>query len=196
MAAEAILPSVTGALLAAVVWTLARDLRLWASGRGWLRNAVVFRDAAAVRTILDAAPHLADDPEALFDAVFHEQDEVLAVLLERGADVRRPLRWGGAALHIAARYGTAESVAALLAHGADIDQDCGGTPLYWAADQGRADVVELLLARGANARLVPVERIGRSMFKPKPSGREAFAGICQRVAEAQRARPDSGTSAD
>jgi len=197
MAAEAILPAILVVLMiAAVVVTLARDFHLWASGREQLRSAVLFRDAAAVRKLLDASPHLADDREALFSAIFQNRDEVLAVLLERGADVRRPLQWGGAALHIAARYGTAESVQAVLAYGADIDQDCGGTPLFWAADQGRPDVVELLLQRGANAGLVAVEQIGLSAFKPKFTGQEGFEAIRRQVAEAQRRQAEPGAAAD
>ena len=187
MSAGAIFAAVTVVLVvSAVLVTLARDLYLWASGRERLRIAVLFRDAGAVRKLLDASPNLAGDTEALFSAIFQKRDEVLAVLLERGADVRRPLEWGGAALHIAARYGTAESVQAVLAHGADIDQDCGGTPLFWAADQGRPEVVELLLQRGANASLVPVEQIGLSGFKPKSTSRAGFEAIRRRVAEAQQ----------
>src|SRR5262245_44802380 len=99
-----------GAIFAAVVVMLvivafaailARDFHLWASGRERLRNAVLFRDAAKVRNILDASPHLAGDPEALFSAIFQNRDEILAVLLERGADVCLPLGGIGAALHVA-----------------------------------------------------------------------------------------------
>jgi ankyrin repeat protein len=197
MSAEAILAVVIVVLLiASVLVTLARDVCLWASGREHLRIAVKFRDAAAVRMLLDASPQVADDPEALFLAIFLNRDETLVVLLERGADVRRRLEWGGAALHVAARYGTVETVRAVLAHGADIDEDCGGTPLYWAADQGRPEVVELLLRCGANATLVPVEEVGRSAFKPKFTGREGFEAIRQRLAEAQRMQVEPSALAD
>lgn len=194
MPVDAVLGSVVvGLLIAAVLVVLARDVCYWASGRAQLSNAVAFQDAAAVRKLLDAAPQLAADPEALFSAIFSNCDEILAVLLERGADVRRPLEWGGAALHIAARYGTAESVRAVLAHGADIDEDCRGTPLYWAADQGRLEMVELLLRCGANASLVPLEEVGRSAFK-KPAVDEWFEPIRRRLVEAAHKPAEPGAA--
>ena len=50
--------------------------------------------------------------------------------------------------------GPAETVAALLAKGADVNvrNNDGATPLDLAAYEGRADVVELLVAAGAESR--------------------------------------------
>ena len=59
-------------------------------------------------------------------------------------------------LHTAARGGDIETVAALLAHGADVNEydSLGGTALHDAAWSGEAKIVELLIEHHAdlNAR--------------------------------------------
>jgi ankyrin repeat protein len=63
---------------------------------------------------------------------------------------------GLAALHIAARQGSIESVQALLDAGADIDQPSAGdriTPIIIATLNGHFDLAEVLLDRGADPNL-------------------------------------------
>ena len=59
-------------------------------------------------------------------------------------------------VHVAARGGDIETVAALLAHGADVNEydSLGGTALHDAAWSGEAKIVELLIEHHAdvNAR--------------------------------------------
>jgi ankyrin repeat protein len=155
------------------------------SGAERIHQAVMNKDAVEVRNLLAASPELACDPEVMLWAILKRQDDILAMLLELGANVRQELEWGGAALHIAARYGTLKSVQAILARGADLNEDRGGTPLYWAADQGRPEMVELLLQHGADSRSVAIDKIGKSSFKPTETGQEGFESIRQRVARAQ-----------
>ena len=65
--------------------------------------------------------------------------------------------YGGlTALHLAIREGQAETVAALLEAGADIDQRSAGdgtTPLLMATINGRFDLAKMLLERGADPHL-------------------------------------------
>jgi ankyrin repeat protein len=139
-------------------------------------------DLARLKSRLDGSPDRAVPADALFSAIFQQAPvEVLKLLLDRGANIHEPLEWGGAALHIAARYGSAAAIRFLIERGADINQDLDGTPLYWAADQGRAKTVELLLGLGADPKRVPVDAVGKSSFKPKDASKEEFERIRERL---------------
>src|SRR4051812_15242941 len=66
------------------------------------------------------------------------------------------------ALHVAAQRGEVDSVAALIASGADVNgfDDLGHTPLHYAAAHERLDVARLLLASGANVNARQLETAG------------------------------------
>ena len=59
--------------------------------------------------------------------------------------------FGMTPLHYAVMSGLADTVQALLDHGADVNarDDEGQTPLHLAAQQGRVDLVQMLLAHNA-----------------------------------------------
>jgi ankyrin repeat protein len=122
------------------------------------------------------------------DSVVGDYHEMIALLLERGANVhfdndrviRASARYGnspvvemlrqyGANYGIceAAAIGDAESVGRFLAEGINIDtqwdEDLRETPLTLAAGRGHAALVALLLERGANLRPYPAEHNG---FQP------------------------------
>ncbi len=87
---------------------------------------------------------------ALHRAVESGHGDLLALLIDQGADVNAPGVGRETPLHGAARRGQADMVKLLLAHGAQVD---GGspqteTPLHIAAARGHEDVVRLLLAAG------------------------------------------------
>jgi ankyrin repeat protein len=87
-------------------------------------------------------------------------------LIERGADVDKPMRYGfrrenegDTPLTAAVQHGPKEAVELLIASGANVNLGTAGdqestTPLDWAAVHDRADVAGILIAAGAdvNAR--------------------------------------------
>ena len=119
-------------------------------------------DAARVRQMLAANPALAgaraeSGESAVLLAVYYGKEEVLAILLERGA----PLD-----VFEAAAAGVRERVAALVKENGErlraFSHD-GFTPLHLAAFFGRIPVVELLLSAGA-----PVNEISHNPSELRP----------------------------
>jgi uncharacterized protein len=95
---------------------------------------------------------------ALTAAAEHGHHEVVACLLEKGADVNLPDRNRWTALMLAAYHGFAEVVEALLAQGANPNvshADTQATALISASQNGNPAVVRRLLEAGAevNARM-------------------------------------------
>jgi ankyrin repeat protein len=85
---------------------------------------------------------------ALYGAARHNNIEIMALLLENGADVQMQSKGGETPLHRAAQWGAFEAAQLLLDHGAAVDVESlqGWTPL----DVSTADEVdELLRAAGA-----------------------------------------------
>jgi len=78
--------------------------------------------------------------------------EVVAALLEAGAEIDRAKRDGGTALHVGAAKGHLAVVATLLARGASLhgEMTSGATALHLAAARGRLTIILALLAAGAN----------------------------------------------
>jgi ankyrin repeat protein len=81
-----------------------------------------------------------------------EHLDVVAYLLDHGANVHARGFLGDSPLHLAASNGYIDAVKLLLDRGADPNarNDTRGTPLHDAAMQGRNDVVAYLLSRGAD----------------------------------------------
>ena len=77
---------------------------------------------------------------------------VVALLLQKGADIEPKDNSGWTPLSRAARRGQEAVVALLLENGADIESkdNSSRTPLSWAAEQGQVAVVALLLEKGAD----------------------------------------------
>ncbi len=80
----------------------------------------------------------------------------IEILLDAGADVHHGSATGVTALHFGASSGSAETVRALLRHGADVDAQesvWGQTPLIFAAAGGRLEAVTALADAGADVAL-------------------------------------------
>ncbi|CAK1541290.1 unnamed protein product [Leptosia nina] len=80
-------------------------------------------------------------------------EELVELLLSRGADIEHRDKKGFTPLILAATAGHEKIVEILLNHGADIEaqsERTKDTPLSLACSGGRYDVVELILNRGAN----------------------------------------------
>ena len=119
-------------------------------------RGVVDGDVSAVRVSLDAgsnpdSKNIAGMP-ILCNAASKGHAGVVALLLERHADaeIREPQR-GSSALAIAAEFGHAAVIDALVAHGADVTgKDSGGaTALHVAAANGQPQAIERLVAHYA-----------------------------------------------
>lgn len=125
-----------------------------------LSDALKLRDVAKVRSLLAAGADvkekvLGDYP--LNIAARFGPAEVVTVLLDSGADIKRPGRDGLHPLHNAVLLGHTEIVALLIQRGAAVDAKDrrGRTPLYSFAATGGSDIeiAKMLLAAGANPRI-------------------------------------------
>ncbi|RAL26222.1 ankyrin repeat domain-containing protein [Thermoflavimicrobium daqui] len=95
----------------------------------------------------------------LMTAVWDERVDVVAFLLEQGADVHHQDRDGNSALHIAAALGNEKLVQLLLGAGADVElqNEDEITPLIDAVKNNQPSVVSLLLKQGANPHIAPFD---------------------------------------
>ena len=88
---------------------------------------------------------------ALLQAADQGFHEIVAVLIEAGADVDKPRDDGCTPLYMAAAFGRVEAVRVLLEQGsADVNKvnNNSQTPINVAADGGHLEVVKLLLEKG------------------------------------------------
>ena len=108
---------------------------LWSADAGHVAVASVLLDAGA-----------GESNPALQNASFNGHTPVVALLLDRGADVSFD---NDESLIVAAQNGHLATVALLLDRGADVDAQ-NGTPLLLAAQFDQLEVVRLLLDRGAD----------------------------------------------
>ncbi|MGO4841071.1 ankyrin repeat domain-containing protein, partial [Rhizobiaceae sp. 2RAB30] len=89
---------------------------------------------------------------ALVIAALNGHADVVALLLERGADIEIRNKHGLTALHAAAYDGNMDVVELLVAKGAAVNDTANFynmAPLHAAAEEGHADVVAFLLANKA-----------------------------------------------
>lgn len=122
-----------------------------------IHDAVRSGDIAAVDSLLSADPGLLElrtlhENTPLMLAVWHGHDDVVKLLLDRGADVGARNEREGTAMHYAALFGHPDAIDLLAANGADVDalDDGGFTPMTWACYAGHADVAGRLVALGAD----------------------------------------------
>lgn len=114
-------------------------------------------DAEEVRALLrqgaDANAPQADGLTALHWAALNDDVEIIEVLVYAGATLEPLTRVGAyTPLHLAARQGRADAVAALLEAGARPDRltDTGVAALHFAAEANSAEAIEALLRAGAD----------------------------------------------
>lgn len=93
-----------------------------------------------------------DGDTALNIALARRDDNWVAFLISKGADVNRQGKAGDTPLIIAARLGYEDAIDWLLDRGAKVDSTnrMGETPLVVAVQQRQVPIVRLLLAAGAN----------------------------------------------
>lgn len=148
-----------------------------AEARDWARVTALIRQRADVN-----APQ-ADGMTALHWAVYHDQRDASAALLDAGAKVNAANRYGVTPLSIACTNGSAQVVELLLKRGADPNAPLPGgeTPLMTAARTGAAPVMKLLLAAGVKADSKD-ERRGQTALMWAAA--EGHAGVVQALIDA------------
>jgi ankyrin repeat protein len=137
-----------------------------AVGRAALHRAVAFADVAKVQALLDSGADVNVDVRSeesvnsnwgdtpLHMAVQDGREQIVRVLIARGADVNRANDRGNTPLHRAVEY--PNLVTALLDAGANANAPDvqGRTPLHWVAMGGAKASLETMLARGADVKAV------------------------------------------
>lgn len=92
---------------------------------------------------------------ALHQATFQENAEIIKLLLKKGANKECQDDFGITPLFVAAQYGKLESLSILISSGANVNCQAldKATPLFIAAQEGHTRCVELLLSSGADPDL-------------------------------------------
>ncbi|XP_076990328.1 ankyrin repeat and SOCS box protein 3 [Tamandua tetradactyla] len=92
---------------------------------------------------------------ALHQASFQENAEIIKLLLKKGANKECQDDFGITPLFVAAQYGKLESLSILISSGANVNCQAldKATPLFIAAQEGHIKCVELLLSSGADPDL-------------------------------------------
>jgi ankyrin repeat protein len=100
--------------------------------------------------------------ERLLQAVMDRSPERVRNILSTGVDIESPDRAGKTALLKAARWGYADMVDLLIAHGADVNaRDRWGPALVRAAADGHLQIVRALVQAGA-----PIDPIDEAGMTP------------------------------
>jgi len=95
----------------------------------------------------------------LHGAIYKERRDIVALLLERGANAETRSSWDQTALYMASSHGYTDVVRALIDRGADLNAICQGdyglddmkwTPLHVAIFKGTPSIARTLLEHGAN----------------------------------------------
>ena len=148
-----------------------------------IHEAAAVGDEPAVQRLLDADPSLLDTfsedgfpPLGL--AIFFRHPGLARALIERGADVSAHARNAQkvAPLHAAAAVADRETIALLLARGADPNarQQNDLTPLHGSASRGDIESAKLLLTAGADRDATSAD--GQSALDyARARGHDAFA---------------------
>jgi ankyrin repeat protein len=154
-------------------------------------EAAAFGDVDRVTTLVEADPSAVtarsgDGFTALHFAAFFGQDDVVALLLSRGAevDVRGEGWMIGTPLHSAAAGGHLEAARRLLDAGADPDarQSQGFAALHSAAERGDAALTRLLLAHGADVRATTLDGLDVRALAEASGDAETIEAVRQATA--------------
>ncbi len=149
----------SAALTALLLTHGARASNALLTGETILMTAARTGNLAVVDALLAAGADLAAREKdkgqtALLWALAECHRQVVARLVERGADIRAKTTSGYTPLLFAVRHGDIDSVRLFLAKGAPVNETAvdGTTPLLMAVVRGHVEIAELLLEAGADAK--------------------------------------------
>lgn len=177
-----------------------------------LINAIQARRTADAKALIGkgANPNARDSNGAtplMFAVGLEPQNELVPLLLKRGAKLDLQDIQGDTALHFACRWENTEGARLLLSGGAnpDIRNRLGATPLRDALDCGSVALVRMLLGKGANANVGDTEgvtplmaaaegpmkhharlfaaQLNREKNQPTPEARAAYEALARSTAE-------------
>lgn len=122
-----------------------------------IHDAALKGDVVAARRMLDTNPQSINARNKLGKTPLHQSltggnDEIITLLIERGAEVNAQDNTGLTPLHIAAWWSVTARAKILIDHRADVrvTDKFGDTPLHTAAMQGRGLMAKFLLEQGAD----------------------------------------------
>lgn len=125
-----------------------------------IHDAALRADLDQVELLLDSDAtlvntHAGRGKTPLHQAVTSGSDEMVALLLRRGADPNATDDTGMTPLHVAASWTTTARAGLLVEAGAEVDarDSIGNTPLHEAALNGRGSMSYFLLKSGADPRV-------------------------------------------
>jgi ankyrin repeat protein/L-ascorbate metabolism protein UlaG (beta-lactamase superfamily) len=125
-----------------------------------IHDAVNNSDVVQIGALLDEDPALLNLRDGigmtpLNTAAFNGNEEIVTLLLNRGADVKIGDVDNSQPIHLAAISGNTRVAELLLANGATANEqdDNGATPLIFATGRGHLDMVRYLIENGADVNL-------------------------------------------
>ena len=127
-----------------------------AAGRADVADAVMKRDKAALRALLEQKADVnaaqVDGATALHWAVYHDDREAIDLLINSGAKIDVKNREGVTPLRLASLYGNVPLIDRLIKAGADAKQrgPAGETMVMLAARNGNPEAIRLLVAASAD----------------------------------------------
>jgi len=135
---------------------LSTGTRHMAAGRADVADAVMKRDKAALRALLEQKADVnaaqVDGATALHWAVYHDDREAIDLLINSGAKIDVKNREGVTPLRLASLYGNVPLIDRLIKAGADAKQrgPAGETMVMLAARNGNPEAIRLLVAASAD----------------------------------------------
>jgi len=143
--------------------------------RNWtvLVDYVLRGDVKVVKLLIDhgADPNIRDiEGTPLQMAVHHKRNEDMAVFLVENGVKLQEFSFGNTDLHLAAIWGFADLVSALVERGADVNalNEYGHTPIYYAARHGHREAVKALINAGADISGIVESNYGKPSQLTEP----------------------------